>query len=69
MQNALVKIEVPHFLYEAEINLFKDLFVVFLISPGSFLLRLFRRLFNRLLLIMKFVGSLCLFSFHGSRTL
>lgn len=41
----------------------------FLISPGSFLLRLFRRLFNRLLLKMKFVGRSCLFSFHGSLTL
>ena len=30
MQNAFVKIEVPHFLYETEINLFKELVVVFL---------------------------------------
>ena len=41
----------------------------FLISPGSFLLRLFSRLFNRLLLKMKFVGRSRLFSFHGSLTL
>ena len=41
----------------------------FLISPGSFLLRLFSWLFNRLLLKMKFGGISCLFSFHGSLTL
>ena len=63
MQNAFMKIEVPHFLYETEINLFMELFV------GPFLLRLFSRLFNRLLLKMKFVGRSCLFSFHGSLAL
>ena len=37
MQNAFVKIEVPHFLYKTEINLFKDLFVVFLSKSWFFL--------------------------------
>ena len=37
MQNAFVKIEVPHFLYETEINLFKELVVVFLNKSWVFL--------------------------------
>ena len=37
----------------------------FLISPGSFLLRLFSRLLNRLLLKMKFGGRSCLFTLHA----
>ena len=37
MQNAFVKIEDPHFLYETEINLFKKLFVVLMNKSWVFL--------------------------------
>ena len=39
MQSAFVKIEVPHFLYETEINLFKELVVVFLNKSWVFLVK------------------------------